>query len=72
MADPTHAARETPLPLDAPERPGRLSWLVRPAPAPDEPQARDRSGARHGMAIALIGGGVFWGAVGVAVWLLRR
>lgn len=49
------------------------SWLVRPAPGPDAPHERDRAGAQKGMAIALVGGGVFWGAVAAAaVWLLRR
>lgn len=48
-------------------------WLVRPAPAPDLPEARDKAGAQRGMAIGLIGGAAFWAAVAAAVvWFTRR
>jgi hypothetical protein len=48
-------------------------WLVRPAPGPDLPHDRDRAGAQRGLAIALLGGGLFWGVVAAGLaYLLRR
>ena len=68
----TDAAADAPLPRGGEEKAGP-SWLVRPAPGPDLPDERDKAGAQGGMALALLGGGLFWGAVAAAaVWFLRR
>jgi hypothetical protein len=71
MADPTRAA-EADLDL-TPERKSRLGGLVQIAPGPELSDARGKSGAQAGMAIALAAGGVFWAAVGMAaIYFLRR
>ncbi|HEX3699061.1 MAG TPA: hypothetical protein VHV27_00150 [Phenylobacterium sp.] len=72
MGEPSDAADAVTAPLPS-EPKLRASWLVRAAPGPDLPDARDRKGAQTGMAIALVGGGLFWAAaISVAVVLLRR
>lgn len=72
MSDPTDAAGAALAPKKVQPKAGP-QWLVRPAPTPEPPDARDHDGARTGMGIALIGGGVFWAAViGAAAWFLRR
>lgn len=71
MSDSNPAA-DASLPKNDQDKAGP-SWLVRPAPGPDLPHARDKAGAQKGMAIALVGGGLFWGAVAAAaVYVLRR
>jgi hypothetical protein len=72
MGEPSDAADAVTSPLPS-EPKLKSSWLVRPAPGPDLPDARDRRGAQAGMAIALVGGGLFWAAaISAAVVLLRR
>jgi hypothetical protein len=46
--------------------------LVEDALAPDPPQPRDRAGVQRGMALILMGGGLFWGAVAAAIWFAAR
>ena len=63
------AAQEAPAPAAKPA----AGWkLVEDAPAPDLPQPRDRAGAQRGMLLILMGGGLFWGAVAVAIWFASR
>jgi hypothetical protein len=72
MSDPTDAADAVLAPEKAGAKVGP-AWLVKPAPAPEPPEARDRKGAQAGMTLALIGGGAFWAAViGAAAYFLRR
>ena len=53
-------------------RPRRKGWrLVANAPATDAPEVRDRGGARQGMILLLVGGGLFWAAVAALVLILR-
>lgn len=56
----------------AAKRPSRLGGLVQAAPGPETPDTRDRAGAQGGMILALTAGGLFWTAVGAAIWFLRR
>jgi hypothetical protein len=71
MRDPIDAAAD---PDSAPTRaePRRSISLIHLAPAPEEPDVRDKAGRQRGMAIALIGAGAFWAAVGAAAYFLRR
>ena len=43
------------------------SRLVQPAPGPEAPDVRDKVGAQSGMVIMLVGAGLFWLAVAVAL-----
>jgi hypothetical protein len=66
------AAEEPPseaaTPVGAP-----AGWkLVETAPEPDVPLHRDRRGAQRGMALLLVGGGLFWLAVAAALVLASR
>jgi hypothetical protein len=68
----TDAAAKAPAIEPADARAGP-AWLIGRAPAPDLPHERDRTGARRGLAIALLGGGLFWGLVAVGfAYLIRR
>jgi hypothetical protein len=44
-----------------------LDLLIRRAPGPELPDARDRAGAQGGMAILVVAGAAFWVAAAVAV-----
>ncbi|MGZ6015928.1 MAG: hypothetical protein ACXWKM_09305 [Phenylobacterium sp.] len=71
MSHPIDATSADPPPAEAAAKPtGRT--LVEDAPAPDLPLARDRAGAARGMALLLIGGALFWGLVGAAIWFASR
>jgi hypothetical protein len=72
MADPNATADARLARGAAPDAKAGPRWLVRPAPSPEAPDERDRKGAQGGMVLALAGGGLFWAAVGAAVWLMRR
>ncbi len=62
-------ARDAPIGKTQAERGWRL---VRRAPGCEAPEARDRPGAQRGMAIALIGAGLFWLMIAAGVaWLLH-
>ncbi|RAK54841.1 hypothetical protein DJ017_10045 [Phenylobacterium soli] len=50
----------------------RSNPLVQQAPGPEAPDVKTRAGSQRGMALALIGGGVFWAAVAAAVYALTR
>ncbi|WP_334164673.1 hypothetical protein [Phenylobacterium sp.] len=45
--------------------------LVQVAPGPEAPETRDKAARQKGMAIALVGGTVFWAAVAGVVALVR-
>jgi hypothetical protein len=48
------------------------SKFVQRAPGPEAPETRDRRGAQRGMALLLVGGGLFWlGVAAAAVYLLN-
>ena len=69
MRDPADAAT---APLRADAKP-KSNPFVRVAPGPELPDARDPKGAQGGMAIALLGGGLFWAAaIGATLYFLRR
>lgn len=71
MREPTKAAHgpeELRRPAARPRNP-----FIQVAPGPESGDVRDKAGAQRGMAIALIGGGLFWAALGAAaVYFLRR
>jgi len=52
--------------------PRHRSRLVQVAAGPEAPETRDRAGAQRGMAIILIGGGLFWAGVASLVVYLTR
>jgi hypothetical protein len=72
MRDPTNATANAQA-LRAPRAPAepRDNPFVQIAPGPEATDVRDKTGRRRGMAIAIIGAGAFWAAVGAAVYLLR-
>jgi hypothetical protein len=68
-ADELTAAEPAAIPS---ARPRRKTWrLVADAPAADAADVRDRHGARRGMILLLVGGGLFWAAVAALVWVLH-
>ncbi|HEV2532009.1 hypothetical protein [Phenylobacterium sp.] len=72
MGSRSNPAANADLDLRA-ERAPRRGALVQVAPGPELPDARDKSGAQAGMAIALTLGGLFWAAAGVAaIYFFRR
>lgn len=71
MRNSSDATSATYFPTRAAAGKARSSF-VQLAPGPEAPDARDRAGARTGMIILLLGGGLFWLAVAAcAAWLLR-
>lgn len=68
MSQPLDGAAANELPPDgAGAKPA--GWkLVAEAPGAETPAPRDRAGAQRGMALLLLGGGLFWGAVAAAIW----
>jgi hypothetical protein len=64
-----------PLPPELTDRAqarGERWRLTADAPEPDLPRPRNRKGARRGMLIILLVGGLFWAAVIAVVLVLRR
>ena len=71
MSHPFDATAGKPPPAETAEKPA--GWnLVEDAPASDKPLPRHRAGAARGMALLLLGGGLFWAAVAAAIWSASR
>jgi hypothetical protein len=70
MRDPTDAAANAEA-LRAPAE-TRDNPFVQVAPGPETPDVRDKAGRQRGMALAIIGAGAFWAAVGAAAAYFLR
>jgi hypothetical protein len=68
MSQPIDGAAARELPPNTPTAQGSGWKLVEDAPTPEAPPTRDRTGAARGMVLILVGGGLFWAAVAVAIW----
>jgi hypothetical protein len=69
MSQPSDATAARELPPNAAAKEAAGWKLVEDAPATaDQPTPRHRAGAQRGMVLLLLGGGLFWGAVAVALW----
>ena len=65
MRDPSEATTATHFPARKPRSAGGFRLVAR-APGPETPDRRDRTAARKGMLIVLVGSVGFWGVVVVA------
>ena len=71
MREPTKTAAHADL--KSGRSASRRNRFIEIAPDPEAPVGRDKVGAQRGMALALLGGSVFWAAAGaVVVYFLRR
>ena len=71
MSQPPEVTTTDLPPQNAAEPRGDGWRLVQVAPGPEAPETRDKVGRQKGMAIALVGGAVFWAAVAGVVALVR-
>lgn len=71
MRDPSDAAAAAPRTARARRYP-RRNPFIQVAQGPEQPDVRDKAGRQRGMAIALLGAGALWAAVGAAaIYFLR-